>query len=203
MRKKGLSEFVESPQARRLSRRKFLTRLGLGSFTLTVGSFFTSIGAYILPKMNFEPSASFTIGRPEEYRVGEMKLLEARQIYIFRTPLGFQAVSGICTHLGCAYNPYGPPNERYDIVHALCPCHGSIFARDGQVLAGPAPRPLPFYHLSRSPSGLLVVDKSIYEPTDELSRASGEGIGHNLYFDPELGQLVEGPLPKGEDLRWG
>jgi hypothetical protein len=47
MRRKGLSEFVESPQARRLSRRKFLTRLGLGSFALTVGTFFTSIGAYI------------------------------------------------------------------------------------------------------------------------------------------------------------
>jgi len=203
MERASSNDFVESPQARRLSRRKFLTRLGLGSFALTVAGFFTSIGSYILPKMSFEPSAAFTIGRPEEYQVGEMKLLEARQIYLFRTPYGFQAVSEICTHLGCAYKPYGPPNEKYAVVHALCPCHGSIFARDGRVLGGPAPRPLPFYHLSLSLGGLLVVDKSIFEPTEELSRASGEGIGHNLYFDPETGQLVEGPLPKGEDLKWG
>jgi hypothetical protein len=39
--------------------------------------------------------------------------------------------------------------------------------------------------------------------TDELSRASGEGIGHNLYLNPETGQLVEGPEPTGEDLNFG
>jgi len=54
-----------------------------------------------------------------------------------------------------------------------------------------------------NPAGLLVVDKGVYDPTDELSRLSGEGIGHNLYLDPETGQLVEGPLPTGEDLRFG
>lgn len=47
------------------------------------------------------------------------------------------------------------------------------------------------------------MDKGVYDPTDELSRLSGEGIGHNLYLDPETGELVEGPLPTGEDLRFG
>lgn len=201
MKRESPNQFRESPQARWLSRRKFLTRLGLGSFALTVASFFTGIGAYILPKLSFEPSASFTIGRLEDYQLGEMKLLEARQIYVFRTPYGFQAVSGICTHLGCAYKPYQPPDEDHGVMHAHCPCHGSIFARDGRVLGGPAPRPLPFYHVALSPAGLLVVDKSIFKPTEELSRASGEGIGHNLYFDPQMGKIVEGPLPTGKDFR--
>ena len=196
-------EFAASPGARRLSRRKFLTRLGLGSLTLTAGAFFTSIGAYILPRVNFEPSSAFTAGRPEDYNVGDVRLIEAQAVFIFRTPYGFQAVSDICTHLGCAYKPYQPPDGEHEVVHAHCPCHGSIFARDGRVLGGPAPRPVPFYHMSLSPTGLLIVDKGVYEPTEELSRLSGEGIGHNLYLDPETGELVEGPLPEGDDLRFG
>lgn len=44
--------------------------------------------------------------------------------------------SPICTHLGCRYD-WEPNSGRF-----LCPCHGSLFALDGKVLAGPAPRPL-------------------------------------------------------------
>jgi len=190
--------FEESPQARKLSRRRFLSRVGWGSFTLTVGGFLSSI-SYILPRMSYEPSTLFSVGRPEDFRPGDMKLLEAKQVYIFRTPYGFQAVSAICTHLGCSYKPFGPPEPEYPMVHARCPCHGSVFARDGRVLGGPAPRPLPFYYMALTPDGRLLVDKGVFEPTDELSRASGEGIAHDLYLDPQTGKLVRGPLPDGSD----
>jgi menaquinol-cytochrome c reductase iron-sulfur subunit len=46
------------------------------------------------------------------------------------------AFSPLCTHLGCAY--------RWETQARVfvCPCHGSKFALDGKVLAGPAGRPL-------------------------------------------------------------
>lgn len=44
--------------------------------------------------------------------------------------------SPICTHLGCAYR-YVPEKTEFH-----CPCHNSVFALDGTVLGGPAPRPL-------------------------------------------------------------
>lgn len=44
--------------------------------------------------------------------------------------------SPICTHLGCYYKWNGASG------HFECPCHGSVFALDGKVLGGPAPRPL-------------------------------------------------------------
>ena len=44
--------------------------------------------------------------------------------------------SPICPHLGCGYN-WNAQDQHFE-----CPCHGSVFALDGQVLAGPAPRPL-------------------------------------------------------------
>jgi cytochrome b6-f complex iron-sulfur subunit len=46
------------------------------------------------------------------------------------------AFSAICTHMGCTVNPGGSKLN--------CPCHGSVYnAFTGQVLQGPAPRPLP------------------------------------------------------------
>jgi menaquinol-cytochrome c reductase iron-sulfur subunit len=44
-----------------------------------------------------------------------------------------------CTHLGCAFRWEKEKKE------FLCPCHTSTFTADGQVTAGPAPRPLDRY----------------------------------------------------------
>jgi menaquinol-cytochrome c reductase iron-sulfur subunit len=53
----------------------------------------------------------------------------------------FTAFSPRCTHLACAYHWEG------DRKQFVCPCHGSRFAIDGRVLAGPAPRPLDRYEV--------------------------------------------------------
>ncbi len=45
-------------------------------------------------------------------------------------------LSPICTHLGCQFN-WNPASGHFE-----CPCHGSIYAADGTVLGGPAPRRL-------------------------------------------------------------
>lgn len=44
--------------------------------------------------------------------------------------------SPICPHLGCHYD-WNPASGRFE-----CPCHGSVYALDGTVLGGPAPRRL-------------------------------------------------------------
>lgn len=44
--------------------------------------------------------------------------------------------SPVCPHLGCHYI-WNSKTERF-----ACPCHASMFASDGKVLYGPAPRPL-------------------------------------------------------------
>jgi quinol---cytochrome c reductase iron-sulfur subunit, bacillus type len=49
----------------------------------------------------------------------------------------------LCTHLGCAYQWEGKQGL------FLCPCHGSTFSKTGQVIAGPAPRPLDQYEVKR------------------------------------------------------
>ena len=51
-----------------------------------------------------------------------------------------RAFSAVCTHLGCIIQ--WQPTEH----HALyCACHGGMFTREGKVVGGPPPRPLPSY----------------------------------------------------------
>jgi len=46
------------------------------------------------------------------------------------------AYSPLCTHLGCGYR------WKIERKEFFCPCHASVFDMDGNVLSGPAPRPL-------------------------------------------------------------
>jgi len=183
------------------SRRKFFSALGFGSLFLSLGGIATGALAYIFPRLNLEPSRKMALGRPQDFLPGQMKLIESAQVFVFYDKAGLQAVSAVCTHLGCSYKPFRPENvDDYGCpVYAHCPCHGSVFCRDGKNVGGPAPRPLPFYKLELSPNGRILVDKSVNELSDELSRASGEGVAHNLYLDVQSGQLVAGPYPTGED----
>ncbi|HTC19689.1 MAG TPA: Rieske (2Fe-2S) protein, partial [bacterium] len=51
----------------------------------------------------------------------------------------FTAFSVSCTHLGC------PVRWRPDAQLFMCPCHGGVYYKDGEVAAGPPPKPLPRY----------------------------------------------------------
>jgi len=55
-----------------------------------------------------------------------------------------------CTHLGCAYHWEEGKNE------FVCPCHNSAFNADGQVVGGPAPRPLDRYDIRIQGDKLLL-----------------------------------------------
>ena len=49
---------------------------------------------------------------------------------------GMTVFSPVCTHLGCYVNW---DNNRKEFI---CPCHGGRYNIDGQVIAGPPPKPL-------------------------------------------------------------
>lgn len=69
---------------------------------------------------------------------GAVVRVEGRRCAVYRDEDGTaHAVSARCTHLGClvAFNEAETAWE--------CPCHGSRFGIDGEVLHGPALRPLP------------------------------------------------------------
>lgn len=70
---------------------------------------------------------------------GQGKLVEVNgtKIAAYRDDSGnIHALSPVCTHAGCIVN-WNPAEKSWD-----CPCHGARYAIDGQVLTGPATRPL-------------------------------------------------------------
>ncbi len=74
---------------------------------------------------------------------------------------GIVAYSKICTHVGCPISL----NER-TTHHLLCPCHQSTFdlADAGNVIFGPAGRPLPQLQLEVDDEGYLVSAGDFVEP---------------------------------------
>lgn len=143
----------------RVSRRSFLSLASLGSFFAAIGVAAAGVLRLPSPTVLPGPVRRYKIGHPEEYPVGSERRLEAESVFIFRDAAGLYAVSAVCTHLGCTV---ARSAEGFD-----CPCHGSRFNPSGKVVAGPAPRPLPWLEISRAADGQLVVlaDNEVAEGT--------------------------------------
>ena len=138
------------------SRRYFLELVGAGAIGVSaVGALILS-GEYLSPNVVKEPPTKFKIGPPDKYPPGTIALDKEQKVYIVRAKEGyFYALSAVCTHLGCITNW----KEEEDII--ACPCHGSKFSKDGNKIAGPAPRSLPRYSIALDDQGQLVVDKGV------------------------------------------
>ncbi len=143
----------------RVSRRSFLSLASLGSFFAAIGV--AAAGVFRLPHPTVLPGPvrHYKIGHPEELPLGSEKRFEQESFFVFRDPEGVYAISAVCTHLGCAV---ARSSEGF-----ACPCHGSRFGPDGQVLGGPAPRRLPWLEVTRAADGQLVVlaDNEVPEGT--------------------------------------
>jgi len=66
------------------------------------------------------------------------------------SPGCYGAVWRVCTHGACTVG-YAPEAHRLE-----CPCHGSRFSEEGQVLRGPATRPLFAYDVAREGDSLFL-----------------------------------------------
>jgi Rieske Fe-S protein len=83
-------------------------------------------------------SGNSVLASTSEIPVGEGKVFAAQRVVVTQPAAGeFKAFSAVCTHMQCIVDQVS--NGTID-----CPCHGSQFSvKDGQVVAGPAPSPLP------------------------------------------------------------
>ena len=150
---------LEQPPS--FSRRHFLELIGIGAIGVTAAGSLVLSGEYLSPNVVKEPPTRFRIGPPEYYPPGSVTLHKEQKVFIVRAKEGyFYTLSAVCTHLGCIAN-WKPEDG---IV--ACPCHGSKFDREGNVIAGPAPRALPRFSLSLDDRGQLVVDKSVIVSED-------------------------------------
>lgn len=138
-----------------LSRRYFLEAIGGGAIALTtVGSIVLTV-EFLSPNVLREPPFEFTAGPLDEFPPDSVTTNKEQKVFIIRAKEGYlYTLSTICTHLGCI------TNWKSDEGIITCPCHGSKFDREGKVIEGPAPRPLPRYLITMGDEGKLIVDKA-------------------------------------------
>ena len=147
-----------------LSRRNFLV-LGWAAFISFLTTSLLGTLRFFFPNVLFEPPSRFKIGRPEEYPEDSVTFLSDGKVYLFHSPEGFYAISGVCSHLGCTTNWDAGAREFH------CPCHGSQFNRVGHVIKGPAPKPLKWVEVSLGSDGRLVVNTGKSVGADFILRA--------------------------------
>jgi cytochrome b6-f complex iron-sulfur subunit len=91
----------------------------------------------------------------------ELVFPEQRVIIQRHTDGRVAAISLICTHLGCTV---------YRVATGYqCPCHGSQYDNEAEVVGGPAPEGLAWLPIKPVPGGQVEID-------------SGERIEKNTYF---------------------
>ncbi len=137
------------------SRRDLFSRVGLAACAVAAAGSGVVTLDYLKPKVLFEPPTRFRAGSPLDYPEGVVRFNKQQRAYVIGAPGGVYALSAVCTHLGCI--------TRYlsDEKCIACPCHGSRFDLEGNVIHGPAPRPLPWLEMQVDAKGTLLVDTSV------------------------------------------
>jgi cytochrome b6-f complex iron-sulfur subunit len=138
-----------------VTRRRLFMGIGGAAVAATATGGSVVFLQFLNPNVLFEPPTRYEVGAPEDYPMNSVVSHRDIRVYVVRTVRGFFALSSICTHLGCItrWNEAGGTID--------CPCHGSVFERNGNVRSGPAPRPLNHLAVSLEQDGQLVVDTAV------------------------------------------
>jgi len=147
------------------SRRDFFSRVGVAACAVAAASSGVVTIDYLRPKVLFEPPTRFRAGSLLDYSEGVVRFNKQQKAYVIGAAGGVYALSAVCTHLGCITRFLS------DEKCIACPCHGSRFDLEGNVIHGPAPRPLQWLEVQADTGGTLVVDTSVVIPHGRVFKA--------------------------------
>lgn len=132
----------------RIPRRLAIRWAGWGSILLLLAGWANGFLSFFYPRKTGAFGGTLTAGNVDDFKVGDVKVVTEGKFYVTRVPEGFIALWWKCPHLGCTV-PWkeNEPAIGHDVAFAEkgqfhCPCHGSQYDRYGQIVAGPAPRPM-------------------------------------------------------------
>jgi menaquinol-cytochrome c reductase iron-sulfur subunit len=139
------------------TRRKFLVRLSLSAAAIPAALVSVPVlGALLGPLLKRQRQTWRKVADASEMEIGQTRLVT----FINADPLPwsgtnaksaawirrkdestFEAFSANCTHLGC------PVRWVEEARLFMCPCHGGAYYENGEVAAGPPPKPLVRYEV--------------------------------------------------------
>jgi cytochrome b6-f complex iron-sulfur subunit len=138
---------------RRVTRRSFLRNVVLGGVGVVLLEIAGGFVYFVWPNKVGAFGSKVTVPKSSLPAVGADPYVNvAGKFYIINNSDGGLALYWKCVHLGCTV----PWNKAEGHFH--CPCHGSVYDRHGNRIAGPAPRALDIMDLSLDPNGNAIVN---------------------------------------------
>jgi Rieske Fe-S protein len=92
-------------------------------------------------------------GNVADIPVGTLRRVGTLPVFIARDAGGLYALTSTCTHAGCDVESEGTGNGAI----LSCPCHGSLFDRNGGVTRGPAPTALVHFAVEVDAAGNVTI----------------------------------------------
>jgi Rieske Fe-S protein len=107
------------------------------------------------------------VGMPAEFQTAGLHKLPGTGMLMGRDANGLYVLSSICTHQSCDMDQQiGGQNVGTITSNGIdCNCHGSRFDNQGNVVKGPASKPLKAYALALGCDGNLYANKSHVVPS--------------------------------------
>ncbi len=150
------------------TRRNLLAFAGWGTIALVSLQAVVAFLFFFWPRKTGTFGSRVSVGSPNDFKVGDVKYFVEGKFYLTRLEEGFMALYQKCPHVGCTV-PWRPEFQFGDRTGWFrCPCHGSTYDRTGQIVFGPAPRPMDFMRIVNE-SGRLVVDTGAIKRRNEWS----------------------------------
>lgn len=152
----------ERSSASEPSRREVLT-YAWGAALAVVGAQAAVAGFFFL-RPRFRPGefgGEFALGTAAALPAVDAppKAMSEGKFWLVNTKQGPKALYMVCTHLGCLYK------WEDSLGHFRCPCHGSEFSREGELLRGPATRALDQFTVR------IIAGKEVLAQTSEKGTA--------------------------------
>jgi cytochrome b6-f complex iron-sulfur subunit len=149
-----------------LTRREFLGISWGVSLLGLFGQAGAALARFFKPRIELGAFGTKVVaGHMDEFQLGTVSHVQKGRFYISRLEDGgFLALWHSCTHLGCTV-PWREDERRFH-----CPCHSSIFTPVGEVVSGPAPRPLDIFPIEIVDGNLVVntgqpIHRSQFDPS--------------------------------------
>ncbi len=149
---------AEKPSVENAGRRSFFHRLFQTVMGLWGVAFVTVVVSYIKAPRESKGIEETVkrVGPASDIQIGSAKFVadERQPFWVIRTSSDeLTALSATCTHLRCILQ-WDQPSGRL-----VCPCHAGAFDLNGNVVAGPPPRPLETFRVDTR-GGIVYVNLS-------------------------------------------
>lgn len=160
------------------TRRGFLQYAGWGTIGLIIVQALLAFVFFFWPRKIGSFGGKITAGGVDDFKPGDVKYFVDGKFYLVRLGPndvgadrgegGFLALYQKCPHLGCTV-PWKPefvwPFQGQNVTGLFrCPCHGSTYLKTGQIIFGPAPRPMDLMKVTITPEKKVQVDTSVVVP---------------------------------------